>query len=94
MAMTREQITARLAQAFNEWMRRYTDEPEKFRQQWRDIKEFLAENAAGQEPSYGQSCAEYFTSILDGIPFPDGALELSERVAVPRIGRRDPEKAS
>jgi hypothetical protein len=51
--MTKEQMVA----AFNEWMRQFTEEPEAFEQQVKTVKQFLAEEAEGVEPSYGQHCA-------------------------------------
>lgn len=57
--MTKEQMAA----AFNEWMERYTKEPEKFNREWQSITEFLGEKGAGQIPSYGERCAEYMTRL-------------------------------
>lgn len=54
----------KLAAAFNEWMRRYTDEPEKFDREWKVVSEFLAEKHAGQEPNYGQTCAAYLIELM------------------------------
>jgi hypothetical protein len=60
-----------MAAAFNEWMRRYTEEPEKFRQGWQEVVQFLEEKKQGcEEPSYGAECAAYFDSLLREIPFP------------------------
>jgi hypothetical protein len=42
------------AQAFNEWMRRYTEEPEAFEASFRTCGEFLAQQANGEEPTYGE----------------------------------------
>ena len=53
----------KLIAAFNEWMRRYTDEPERFARDWQIVQEFLA-TSDGQTPSYGASCAEYLAELL------------------------------
>lgn len=61
--MTNEQM----ARAFNEWMRRYTEEPEVFEAEFRSVGRFLTEQAGGEEPSYGQACAAYMEEILRGL---------------------------
>ena len=48
-----------MAAAFNEWMRRYIEEPDKFASEWEAIKTFLAEEQEGREPTYGEQCAAY-----------------------------------
>lgn len=50
---------------FNEWMRRFIEEPERFSREFQDVTEFLADEATGAEPSYGQACAEYQFRLLD-----------------------------
>lgn len=57
--LTQEQIVA----ALNEWMRRYTDEPERFANDMTTVKAFLVEEAAGETPSYGLDGAAYLVSI-------------------------------
>jgi len=57
--LTHEQI----ASAFNEWMRRYTDEPERFERDMVTVKAFLAAEAANETPSYGRDCAAYLVNI-------------------------------
>ncbi len=49
--------------AFNEWLRRYTEEPEKFQHEWETIRTYLAEVGAGETPSYGTRCAAYLMKI-------------------------------
>lgn len=53
-----------MPQAFNEWMRRYTDEPEKFEAEFQTVGAFLAEKYQGREPSYGESCTTYLKKIM------------------------------
>ncbi len=52
--MTDEQMAA----AFNEWMRVYVEEPEKFERDWQAVREFLSDTNDGVEPSYGQECVK------------------------------------
>lgn len=43
----------------NEWMRRFIEEPEKFSRQFQDVQTFMAEEAEGKEPTYGEQCTNY-----------------------------------
>jgi hypothetical protein len=54
-----------IKRAMNEWMRRYTEEPESFEAEFKTVGKFLAEQADGQEPSYGEWCAAYMLKIID-----------------------------
>lgn len=51
--MTKEQMIA----AFNEWMRRYTEDPESFDREFQTVGAFLTAMNEGREPDYGQRCA-------------------------------------
>lgn len=53
----------RIAILFNEWQRRYIDDPSKFESDWASIKATMAELEAGEEPSYGASCAAYLAAL-------------------------------
>ena len=55
----------RMAAAFNEWMRRYTYEPEKFNAEFQTVGLYLAEKAMGKEPSYGETCTEYLIQLME-----------------------------
>jgi len=57
---TREEIGS----AFNEWMRRYTEEPERFSREWQTIRDFLAEQAVGSVPTYGNECEAYLAELV------------------------------
>lgn len=57
----------RTAQLFNEWMRRYTEDPDGFEHSWSTIKEYLS-TPDGEEPSYGQSCAAYLAQLDAEVP--------------------------
>jgi hypothetical protein len=54
----------KLAAAFNEWMRRYTENPEEFTREFQTVQEFLAAKSSGKEPSYGEHCAEYLLTLV------------------------------
>lgn len=53
-----------VAAAFNEWMRRYTEEPDQFAREWQTVSEFLKQEAEGVEPDYGKRCAAYLSKLL------------------------------
>ncbi len=50
---------------FNEWMRRYTEEPEKFEAEFKTVGEYLKEVGEGVEPSYGEHSAAYLLKLRD-----------------------------
>ena len=52
-----------MAKCFNEWMRRFIEEPERFAREFQSVTEFQREEAEGKEPSYGESCAGYLTQL-------------------------------
>ncbi len=62
-----------LETALNEWMRRYTDDPTRFKREWQTVCEFLAEKSAGQVPSYGAQSVAYLETILS-----DLAIEIAK----------------
>ena len=57
----------RLVAAFNEWMRRYIEEPARFRHEIETVREFLAEEQGGKEPSYGQRSAAYLLKLMEEV---------------------------
>jgi hypothetical protein len=60
-----EVATYNLALAFNEWMRRYTEEPERFENEWtRVAAQYREDVAAGRVPTYGDLCARQLQEIL------------------------------
>jgi hypothetical protein len=61
--MDKEKVGA----AFNEWMRRYIENPEEFARQFQSVGAFLSEKNKGVEPSYGEICAEYLDSLMVAI---------------------------
>lgn len=52
-----------MAAAFNEWMRRYIEEPDRFSREWQDVMEFEGDRFDRKEPSYGSDCAAYLLKI-------------------------------
>lgn len=54
----------KVAKAFNEWMRRFTQEPSRFGHEWESVAEFLKAEADGREPEYGQVCAAYLEQLM------------------------------
>lgn len=52
-----------IARAFNEWMRRYIDEPEAFAREFEIVGQFLGEQLNGGLPSYGATCAAYLAQL-------------------------------
>lgn len=59
--MTPEQI----AQALNEWMRRYIDDPKAFDAEFETVGQFLKDENDGKEPSYGENGAAYMQKLLE-----------------------------
>lgn len=51
--------------ALNEWMRRYIENPKEFSAEFQTVQEFLADEAEGKEPSYGETGAEYMFRLLE-----------------------------
>ncbi len=55
-----------MAWAFNEWMRRYTEEPERFVLEWQTVMQFLDEDTGDNNTvQYGHDQAKYFVSLLE-----------------------------
>lgn len=53
------------AQAFNQWMQDYTDNPEAFEDIRKLAARFLAERQDGLEPSYGERCAAILAAYME-----------------------------
>ncbi|KKB86458.1 hypothetical protein VW29_02555 [Devosia limi DSM 17137] len=54
---------AQMAQCFNEWMRRYIEEPDRFAREFEMVNQFLADEQNGREPSYGETSAAYMAQL-------------------------------
>lgn len=52
------------ARAFNEWLRRYTEDPTGFEAEFQTVGRFREEHARGEEPSYGETCVAYFEALI------------------------------
>lgn len=50
--------------AFNEWMRRYIEEPERFEREWKTVGKYITERGSGTTPSYGESSTAYLQGII------------------------------
>lgn len=53
-----------IAKAFNEWMRRYIEEPERFEAEFRSVQAFQAAELREQEPDYGTACTAYLIELM------------------------------
>lgn len=53
--------------AFNEWMRRFIEEPETFQRDFQSVQEFVAESAEGV-PSYGADMSAYLAALMEQAP--------------------------
>ena len=52
-----------IIKVLNEWMRRYIEEPKKFRAEFQTVIEYLNEVSENIEPSYGQSGYAYMEKL-------------------------------
>ncbi len=57
---------AAVVAAFNEWMRRYTENPEECEREWQSAVTHLKEVSEGKEPTYGEACAVFFAELVAG----------------------------
>ncbi len=55
-----------LEEAFNEWMRRYVEDPDGFEREWITVQRHMEETATGEDVTYGASCAAYLGRIMGG----------------------------
>lgn len=54
------------AEAFNEWMKWFIEEPEHFKREWKSIVDFLGEEKSGVVPSYGERCVAFLAKLESG----------------------------
>lgn len=57
-------LPKKTAEAFNEWQRRYMEDPAGFESSWESIKRTITERSLGKEPTYGEECAAYLEELL------------------------------
>ena len=50
--------------AFNLWMKEYTEEPEKFKNHTKEVLDFVKESLDGNVPTYGQEAAATLYSYI------------------------------
>ena len=63
-------IEPQMVAAFNEWMRRYIEEPERYEREIQTVRQFLEEDGLYVEASYGRECAAYLIRLskeLEGV---------------------------
>lgn len=58
---------AQMVKCFNEWMRRFIEEPERFEREFTTVNAYLADQAAGREPSYGETSAAYMRQLASEV---------------------------
>jgi hypothetical protein len=59
------ELPKKTSAAFDEWMRRYIDEPERFQREFQAVQDFISSGSGRSGPStYGENCAHYLGQIL------------------------------
>ncbi len=53
-----------LADAFNEWMRRYIEDPDGFEREWITVQRHMEETATGEDTTYGSHCVAILEEIM------------------------------
>ncbi len=53
-----------MAQAFDEWMRRYTKDPGAFEAEFKSVAAFKRGRGKKKATSYGLDCAAYLKSLM------------------------------
>lgn len=54
---------AQMAKCFNEWMRRFINEPDAFQREFETVNDFLRDEGDGREPTYGEVSAAYMAKL-------------------------------
>lgn len=54
------------AEAFDEWMRRYIENPEGYEREFQTVSRFLEEQAPGRTTDYGNACDAYLALLEAG----------------------------
>ncbi len=57
-------LPAEVAAAFNEWMRRYTEDPDGFEVEFVTVVRFLEEQNDGKVPTYGDTSKAYLELLM------------------------------
>lgn len=58
---------AQMVKCFNEWMRRFVEEPGRVQREFETVNEFLKDEADGREPTYGETSAAYMEKLAQEI---------------------------
>lgn len=48
---------------FNEWMRRFVEDPNAYEHEFQVVSQFVADNLAGRTPTYGEKCVAYMDKL-------------------------------
>ena len=59
---------AQMAKCFNEWMRRFIEEPDRFQHEFESVNAYLRDQAEGREPTYGETSAAYMGQLAAECP--------------------------
>ena len=59
---------AQMVKCFNEWMRRYIDDPSAFNAEFETVNKYLADRDNGAEPTYGETCTAFMAKIAAECP--------------------------
>lgn len=59
---------AQMAKCFNEWMRRFIEEPDRFEREFETVNQFLKDENEGCEPTYGETSAAYMQELATECP--------------------------
>lgn len=54
---------ATMAKCFDEWMRRFIEEPNQFEHEFQSVQKFLSEASDGKDHTYGEMCSAYMKKI-------------------------------
>lgn len=57
-------VTTTMALAFDEWLRRYTKNPEQFQAEFAQVDDLRAGKKANGASAYGNNCAAYLNQLI------------------------------
>lgn len=55
------------AEAFDEWMRLFIEDPESFRREFQDVTKYLEDKKTDQDKvtTYGEECAAFLAKLME-----------------------------
>jgi beta-glucanase (GH16 family) len=59
---------AHMVKAFNQWMRRFIEEPARFYAEFQTVTQFLKDQQEGRGPTYGETCTAYMAQLASEMP--------------------------